>query len=166
MFSFNKIIFYILIFIMIIYLIRICQSTIEGNIDIQSTCPPPNWVTDPNSNIVDTLLINDFMTYMDTKIQQVNTDLDAITTLISGTTFNIIIDPSNIEGVSSDQTLPSPIIKMDSSNPPNYGIIFKLPKGRIGDTGDKGKDGKTGPTGPTGPIGPDGNAGKRVVILQ
>jgi hypothetical protein len=114
---------------------------------------------------VDTLLINDFMAYMDTKIKQINSDLDVMNTLISGTSFNIIIDPDTIPSVDKDSSLPTPVIKMDSSNPPNYGIIFKLPNGRNGPIGDKGKDGKTGPTGPTGPVGQDGRVGKRIVLL-
>jgi hypothetical protein len=161
----KKLILFILIFIVLIYLIKLGYSKMEA-LEMQSTCPDPLYVTDPDSNIVDNLLINDFMSYMDQKIQQVNTDLDVMTTLIAGMSFNIIIDPSNITDVSSNAKLPPPEIKMDSSNPPNYGIIFKLPKGRKGPIGDKGKDGKMGPIGPTGPIGPDGNSGKRIVLLQ
>jgi len=168
MFSSKKLFISIFIFIIAIYLIKLSYSTIEGNTDkleTQSVCPPPNFVTDPDSNIVDSLLINDFMSYMDNKIQQVNSDLDVMSTLISGTSFNIIIDPDTIPGVSIDKPLPPPVIKLDSSNPPNYGIIFKMPKGRLGPIGDKGKNGKQGPTGPTGPVGPDGNQGKRIVLL-
>ena len=141
------------------------RCKIEG-LEIQSTCPEPNFVTDPDSNIVDNLLINDFMSYIDKKIQQVNSDLDVMTTLISGTSFNIIIDPSNITDISSNEKFPRPEIKMDSSNPPNYGITFKLPRGRRGPIGIKGKDGETGPMGPTGPVGKDGDSGKRIVLLQ
>lgn len=162
MFSFKIIIFYIFIFILVFYLLRSYGSIIEGN---DSDCPDPNWVTNPDSNIVDSLLINDFMSYMDKKIQQINSDLDVITTLVAGVSFNIIIDPSNIADVSSNQNLSIPLITMDSSKPPNYGIIFKMPKGRVGPIGDKGKNGKQGPTGPTGPVGPDGNPGKRIVLL-
>lgn len=169
MFSLQKIIFIsIFIFIIAIYLIKLGYSTIEGNTDkleAQSVCPPPNFVTDPNANIVDTLLVNDFMSYMNNKIQQVNSDLDVMSTLVSGTSFNIIIDPDTIPDVSIDKPLPRPVIKMDSSNPPNYGVIFKLPQGRIGQKGDPGKDGITGPTGPTGPVGPDGITGKRLLLL-
>jgi hypothetical protein len=165
MFSFKIIIFFIFIFIIAIYLIKLVNSTIEG-MENKSTCPDPIYVTDPDSNIVDNLLINDFMSYMDQKIQQVNSDLDVMTTLIAGTSFNIIIDPSNIADVSLNADLPSPKITMDSSKPPNYGIIFKLPKGRRGPIGNKGKDGQTGPVGPTGPVGKDGDSGKRIVLLQ
>jgi hypothetical protein len=149
-----------IIIIIIIYLWTFSTSTIEGNV-----CPDPIYATDPDSNIVDTLLINDFMAYMDNKIQQVNSDLDRMNTLISGTSFNIIIDPDTIPGVTKDKPLPTPEVKMDSSNPPNYGIIFKLPSGRMGPIGDKGKDGKPGPLGPTGPVGPDGITGKRIILL-
>jgi hypothetical protein len=168
MFSKKSIFLFIFIFIIAIYLIKLGYSTIEGNTDkleAQSVCPPPNYVTDPNANIVDALLVNDFMSYMDNKIQQVNSDLDVMSTLVSGTSFNIIIDPDTIPDVSIDKPLPRPVIKMDSSNPPNYGIIFKLPRGRSGPIGDKGKNGKQGPIGPTGPVGPDGITGKRIVIL-
>lgn len=162
---FKKVFLLIFIFIVAIYLLTLSYSTIEGNSVEDSNCPPPNFVTDPNANIVDTLLINDFMSYMDKKIQQVNSDLDSITTLVSGISFNIIIDSDLIPDVSSNQNLPPPVIKMDASDPPNYGIIFKLPKGRNGGIGDRGNDGKLGPKGPTGPVGPDGNVGKRIVIL-
>jgi hypothetical protein len=169
MFSLQKIIFIsIFIFCIAFYLIKLGNSTIEGNtnkLETQSVCPPPNFVTDPNANIVDTLLINDFMSYMNNKIQQVNSDLDVMSSLVSGTSFNIIIDPDTIPDVSIDKPLPPPLIKMDSSNPPNYGIIFKLPKGRDGPVGNKGKNGITGPTGPTGPVGPDGITGKKIVLL-
>lgn len=150
----------LLFLIIIIYLWTFSGSTIEGN-----ACPDPIYATDPDSNIVDTLLINDFMAYMDNKIKQVNSDLDVMNTLISGTSFNIIIDPDTIPAVDNDQSLPSPVIKMDSSNPPNYGIIFKLPNGRKGPIGYKGKNGNEGPIGPTGPVGPDGSTGKRIVLL-
>ena len=164
MFSFKIIIFFIFIFIIAIYLIKPVNSTIEG-IENKSTCPDPIYVTDPDSNIVDNLLINDFMAYMDNKIQQVNSDLDRMNTLISGTSFNIIIDPDIIPDVNIDKPLPAPKITMDSTNPPNYGIIFKLPKGRLGKIGNNGKNGAQGPTGPTGPTGPDGNTGKRILLL-
>lgn len=159
---------FISIFIVAVFLMKLTNTMIEGNdnkIELQSTCPPPEYVTDPNANIVDTLLINDFMSYMDNKIQQVNSDLDVMSTIISGTSFNIIIDPDTIPDVSIDKRLPPAEIKLDSSNPPNYGIIFKLPKGRVGPQGDPGKDGDQGPTGPTGPVGPDGNVGKKIVLL-
>jgi hypothetical protein len=169
MFSFKTIfLISIVIFLIAVYLIKLNFYKIEGNtnkLETQSVCPPPNWVTDPNANIVDTLLVNDFMSYMNNKIQQVNSDLDVMSTLISGRSFNIIIDPDTIPDVSIDKPLPRPVIKMDSSNPPNYGIIFKLPRGRAGPIGDKGKDGKPGPIGPTGPVGPDGITGKRIVLL-
>jgi hypothetical protein len=159
--------FLILICIIVVYLLYNSSYVIEGNdgLDIQSACPDPIYATDPDSNIVDNLLINDFMAYMDNKIQQVNSDLDRIGTLISRTSFNIIIDPDIIPEVEIDKPLPPPVIKKDSSNPPNYGIIFKLPKGRVGKIGDTGDDGVTGPIGPTGSVGPDGSTGKRIVLL-
>jgi hypothetical protein len=123
-------------------------------------CPDPVYATDPNSNIVDTLLINDFMTYMNGRIDQMNSDLEAMTTILASTTFNIIIDPDLIPDVSANKVLPPPSIMMDSRNPPNYGLIFKLPKGRQGPVGLKGSDGTVGLIGPTGPRGPDGTIGK------
>ena len=138
------------------------EGTKEG---IASTCPDPIYASDPDSGIVDTLLINDFMDFMEIRLQQTELDLDTLNTLVAGSSFNIIIDPSNIADVSSNQNLPPPVITMDSSNPPNYGVIFKLPKGRDGKKGKPGKSGSTGPTGPTGPIGPDGKPGTRLVLL-
>ena len=116
--------------IIVAYLIYNSNYVIEGidGLEVQSACPDPIYATDPDSNIVDTLLINDFMAYMDNKIQQVNSDLDVMSSLVSRTSFNIIIDPDTIPDVSIDKPLPPPLIKLDSSNPPNYGIIFKLPR--------------------------------------
>jgi hypothetical protein len=153
----------ILILTFFIYFTINLQDPIkEGNSDV---CPPPIYATDPDANTVDNLLINNFMSYMDNKIQQVNSDLDVIATLIEGSTFNLIIDPSNIPDVSSNKNLPFPIITMDSTNPPNYGVAFKLPRGRQGRVGPPGKNGLTGGTGVTGPMGPDGASGKWLIQL-
>jgi hypothetical protein len=157
----------LLFFIFLIVLIGIIyiyfdnkKETMELNV-----CPNPVYASDPDADVVQTLLINDFMDYMETRLQQVDADLDVINTLVAGSTFNIIIDPSNIADVSNNANLPPPVIKMDSTNPPNYGILFKLPKGRRGQKGKKGTDGLTGPTGSTGPKGPDGKPGTRMVLL-
>lgn len=137
----------------------------EGNLEMQSVCPDPIYASKPTSNVVTNLMINDFMDYMDIRLQKANSDLDVVTTLIAGSSFNIIIDPDLISDIDPNQSMPPPVITMDSTNPPNYGIIFKLPKGRIGPKGQGGKNGSTGPTGPTGPVGPDGETGKRLVLL-
>jgi len=155
----------LVLFIFIIGFIYIKFGKTLESLEVSGVCPDPIYATDPNSDIVDKLLVNDFMDYMDIRLQQVETDLDVINTLVAGSTFNIIIDPSNIADVSSNKNLPPPVINMDSTNPPNYGILFKMPKGRRGPKGDPGKNGLTGPTGPTGPKGPDGKPGTRMVLL-
>jgi len=161
-----KLIIWVTLFIFIIGCLYIqFGKTKEGQITAGDVCPDPVYSTDPNSDIFDALLINDFMDYMENKLQKVSSDLDVMSTIVSGTTFNIIIDPDLIPDVSNNQTLPAPKITMDSTNPPNYGIILKLPKGRMGPKGEKGINGVTGPTGTTGPTGPDGNPGKRILLL-
>jgi hypothetical protein len=167
MFSNSKINMCLFIFVIIFFIYFIIKLTpiVEGNLEMQSVCPDPVYASDPTSNVVTNLMINNFMDYMDTRLQQANLDLDVVNTLIVGSTFNIIIDPSNIADVSSNNNLPPPKITMNSKNPPNYGIVFKLPKGRQGNKGQPGKNGLKGPTGPTGPTGPDGETGKRLVML-
>jgi hypothetical protein len=161
----------IIFLLLLIFLIGFIYFQYEGTIESldqiksSSVCPDPIYASDPNSSIVNTLLINDFMEYMDIRLHQTESDLDSINTLVAGTSFNIIIDPSNIADVSSNQKLPAPEITMDSSNPPNYGIIFKLPKGREGKNGDPGKNGLPGPTGQIGPMGPDGKSRDILVLL-
>jgi hypothetical protein len=161
-----KLIIWVTILIFIIGCIYIqFDKTKEGQITVGDVCPDPVYATDPNSDIFDALLINDFMDYMENKLQKVNSDLDVMTTLVSGVTFNVIVDTDLIPDVSNNQNLPTPKITMDSTNPPNYGIIFKLPKGRKGPKGEKGTNGLPGPTGAIGPMGPDGNPGKRILLL-
>lgn len=160
----------ILIFVCVIFVFFLLFNFInlkEGIDDAlaSNTCPPPLIATNPDENIFNTLLINNFMSYAERIIQQSNTDLDSISTLISGTTFNLIVDPSNIADVSDNKYLPIPIVTMDSSNPPNYGIAIKLPKGREGPVGPPGNNGLTGPTGPTGSNGPEGSSGKWLLNL-
>lgn len=120
-------------------------------------CPDPIYATDPNAYVVEAPIINSFMEYMNLQINQCNIDLDVCDSLVQNTSFNVIVDPSPIIG--DGLKIPNPIAQMDSSNPPNYGIVFKLPKGFVGPVGMKGSDGQPGPTGPTGPTGQVGSKG-------
>jgi hypothetical protein len=120
-------------------------------------CPEPIYATDPDAYIVEAPVINSFMEYMNNEINQCNQDLDVINSLIPKYPFSVIVDPNFI---ANDGTIiPNAMAQINSSSPPNYGIVFKLPKGNTGPTGDPGKSGEKGPPGPTGPTGPTGQKG-------
>jgi hypothetical protein len=106
---------------------------------------------------VEAPVINSFMEYMNNEINQCNQDLDVINSLIPKYPFSIILDPNIIPGDGT--AIPNPMAQINSSSPPNYGIVFKLPKGFTGPTGPNGKNGIRGPRGPTGPTGPTGRKG-------
>jgi hypothetical protein len=121
-------------------------------------CPNPVYATDPNAYVVEAPIINSYMEFMNNEINQCNQDLDVLNSLLNNTTFSVIIDPDVIVGDGIN--VPKPKIQMDSSDPPNYGIVFKLPQGVMGPTGPTGRNGDTGPTGPTGAVGVNGQTGR------
>ena len=121
-------------------------------------CPEPIYATDPNAYIVEAPIINNFIEYMNNQINQCNKDIDVLNSLTGDKiSFDVIIDPKVIEG--DGIKIPKPIAQIDSSNPPSYGIVFKLPRGFTGPDGDKGRNGSKGPLGPTGPTGSVGKLG-------
>jgi len=154
---------FIIFIVFVIYSIINLTNIKEGSLTITDSCPVPLIATNPDEHIFDTLVINDFITYMDGLVQQTNADLDNMDSLVKNGNFNIIVDDNLLPDVEPTSNMPIPIITMDSSDPPNYSLLFKLPRGRQGQRGKKGKDGDTGPTGPTGPIGEIGNSGKWVL---
>jgi hypothetical protein len=153
---------YTIVIILGIFVLLFCGLYIFYNTKqkeyASNQCPKPVYATDPNAYIVEAPIINSYMEFMNGQINQLNQDLDTISPLINNLSFSVIVDPEYIIG--DGKTIPKPTAQINSSSPPNYGIVFKLTQGITGPTGPNGRNGDPGPKGPTGPTGPLGNAGK------
>jgi hypothetical protein len=147
------------IIIFLIFILGIYFYNMRVTESATNKCPDPIYASDPNAYVVEAPIINSYMEYMNNQLNQFNVDLDRIQSLMGDNmSFNVIIDPNVIPGDGTK--IPDPIAQIDSSSPPNYGIVFKLPRGFTGPKGPTGENGKLGPTGPTGPPGNVGKVGK------
>jgi len=156
-----KAVYIIAIFIFLIFIFYSLYFRSREALDITSNiCPKPIFASNPDWDIVDTQLINDFLETANLQLNRCELDLDQMQSLISknGIKITCLMDVDAIDS-SDTSKIPLPALTFDSTSPPNYFIQFKMAKGRPGGIGPGGKPGKPGPMGPTGPVGKQGAMG-------